>query len=520
MQRRPTESAHAPVETVLVAAASAALVVAGAAYGGARPLVVASFAMSLFLGVAAWTAWLLRREQHARVVAERRADGLVRGLRSALSGGEEAPVELGDEALDRLVAAVLEQQQDSAERAIEGELLVQQWTGCVQRLAQGDLARDVSFEADDELGQALALLQGRQREFADVAGRIADGDLTVSVEPWSERDVLGYALANMVQGLRSTVGELRHASDELQASASSMTVISSEVSRGMEEVAVQTGQLATGAESQVQVLNGTRADADLAAETARDALARTDEGVQSVELADGTMQSLASASDEVKVAIDSLSERSGRIVDFVGMITTIADQTNLLALHAAIEAARAGEHGRGFAVVADEVRKLAEESQRSAQQIAVLVQEIQVETTRTVEVVERTVEQAADGTRVVGEARAAFEQIRLAIDESSRRVAGIQRQLVEVSVVATNASTSTEAVSAATEETSASMEELDASAATTASLSGVLAEVAGRFRLSSDGVADAQGADGSAPAPSGVVVERSAGGADWRSDAA
>lgn len=98
---------------------------------------------------------------------------MVRGLRAALTGDEEAPVESGDPALDRLVTAVIDHQRDAAERAIETELLVAAWTSCVQRLAEGDLARDVSFEPDDELGQALALLQGRQREFADVAGRSA-----------------------------------------------------------------------------------------------------------------------------------------------------------------------------------------------------------------------------------------------------------------------------------------------------------------------------------------------------------
>ena len=122
--RRPTEAANAPVETVLVAAASAALVVAAAAFGGARPLVVASFAMSSFLVVAGWSSWLLRREYRARLAAEARADSLVAGLRSALGGGEEAPVETGVESLDRLVSAVLEQQCDAAERAIESDIRV------------------------------------------------------------------------------------------------------------------------------------------------------------------------------------------------------------------------------------------------------------------------------------------------------------------------------------------------------------------------------------------------------------
>src|SRR3712207_7409943 len=83
-----------------------------------------------------------------------------------------------------------------------------------------------------------------------------------------------------------------------------------------------------------------------------------------------------------------LAAKSQRIGEFITTITGISEQTNLLALNAAIEAARAGEQGRGFAVVAEEVRKLAEESQRSATQIAGLLSEIEGQTQTAVALVE------------------------------------------------------------------------------------------------------------------------------------
>ncbi|GAB6155910.1 hypothetical protein JCM17380_46620 [Desulfosporosinus burensis] len=82
-----------------------------------------------------------------------------------------------------------------------------------------------------------------------------------------------------------------------------------------------------------------------------------------------------------------------------------------MVLNAAIEAARAGEQGRGFAVVAEEVRKLAEQSSTSSTQIATLIGNIQRETERAVEVMEKGKGEVVAGVEAVNLAGNSFRTI-------------------------------------------------------------------------------------------------------------
>ncbi len=96
----------------------------------------------------------------------------------------------------------------------------------------------------------------------------------------------------------------------------------------------------------------------------------------------------------------------------------------MLALNASMQAAVAGEAGRGFAVVAEEVQRLAESSRNATQQIATLVNNIQLETNETISTVNRTITQVVHGSE---QAQKAGEQMRNTQRITAQLVAQVQR---------------------------------------------------------------------------------------------
>jgi methyl-accepting chemotaxis protein len=234
---------------------------------------------------------------------------------------------------------------------------VQLGVAMAEEVAAGIFDRRLKLERNDEIGvlanslDAMAISLGVT---ADVAARIADGDLTVDVTPASDKDQLGNAMQAMIQKLADVINNARQSANNVAAGSQAMSASSEELSQGANEQAAAAEEASSSIE---QMTANIRQNADNAMETEKIAVKAAGDARQGGDAVSNTVVAMKQIADKIMI------------------VEEIARQTNLLALNAAIEAARAGEHGKGFAVVAAEVRKLAERSQLAAGEIGTLSSE-------------------------------------------------------------------------------------------------------------------------------------------------
>jgi Methyl-accepting chemotaxis protein len=311
-------------------------------------------------------------------------------------------------------------------------------------------------------------------------------------------------LHSLVTKIQAQAEQVAAASEELTASATQSADAANqvagsiaEIARGTEKQAASATQMTLVAEQMVTSTEQISATMHGVADIAKDASQEAEHGRQAVEQVIDQMNQISNGSEAVQTAIVELSKGSQEISEIVTLISTIARQTNLLALNAAIEAARAGEHGKGFAVVAEEVRKLAEESNKAAQQIGLLIQKNQMNMDQAVEATQAGTAGVKEGITVVSSAGETFTKIvgsimRLSeqvmeVSDSVNLIADNSKSLLssihQVNDVGKENAAETQTVSAATEEQSASMQEISSSSQSMAkSASDLRAEIA-TFRV-------------------------------------
>ncbi|GAK49592.1 methyl-accepting chemotaxis sensory transducer [Candidatus Moduliflexus flocculans] len=355
-------------------------------------------------------------------------------------------------------------------------------------ISRGDLNQVVIPKSEaDVLGNAVYQMTRYLQQIAQVAKKVASGNLSEGAQLQSEHDFLGRAFAEMISKLRYLVSKIRAGADQLvlqgmdshsraQEEAASVEKISlsvEETSSSMNEMAAtiqdvnermkQLSSFIGESSSSIEELNSSirqivthgeqlasasqdtsssiqqiSASMQQIADTAQHAKALSDgarqdaiDGREAVEMMINSMTAIEQMVTITAEAILSVNKRTESISKILAVIKDMSDQTSLLSINASIIAKKSGERGREFNVIADRVRKLADQSNSSAKEIAVIIRDVQKESSHAVEVASIGREKVLDGVKLAESAGKALDKIISGANESSSVVSKIAETTVE-----------------------------------------------------------------------------------------
>jgi len=341
----------------------------------------------------------------------------------------------GEAVLDEITAPATAQRNRYAALAL---LMVLLFAGLVYALIRAMVRRP--------LARALTLAQ-----------TVAAGDLRSHVEADSDDEAgrLVLAMGQMNDKLNGIVQRVRSGTE-------TVAVAARQIAAGNSDLAARTEQQAAALEETASSM------VELTATVKRNA----DNAGQASGLADSALDVAVSGGAlvaQVVGTMGSISTSSGKIVEIISVIDSIAFQTNILALNAAVEAARAGESGRGFAVVAAEVRNLAQRSASAAKEIKHLIDD--------------SVEQVVAGSALVKQAGDTMEHIISSVKRVSGIVGDITHASREQEAGIVMVSEAISAMDALTQQNAALVEEAAAAALSLQDQADGLEQVVSVFQL-------------------------------------
>lgn len=318
----------------------------------------------------------------------------------------------------------------------------------IRRINKGNLKARVRLMEQDELGDLgrafNALLDERINTLEEQAqeneqlnnsiisliralGAIAQKNLTIKVPVSADiTGTISDAVNLFTSETAKTLAEVKDISIHVNRLSDTLQEQSLVVVKVAEDERKHVMATSKALDMSARAMNEIASKADLADKIATKTISDTQSAREAVvKTVDGIL-TIRETISETEKRIKRLGDRSQEISGIVSLINTIAERTHILALNASMHAASAGEAGKGFAVVADEVQRLAENAREATGEIASMVNNIRVETSDTVNIMNKLIAEVAQGTRLADQAGK-----KMAITEDATR------QLVEtVQVIA------------------------------------------------------------------------------------
>ncbi|MBF0558034.1 MAG: chemotaxis protein [Nitrospirae bacterium] len=327
----------------------------------------------------------------------------------------------------------------------------------------------------------LRQLGGEPSYVADIAHRVADGDLTIRIESKRNNETsLLASVDRMVMNLKRVVAQTIESSSQVSVAADQIADTNQSFSQKITEQAASVEETSATMEEMSATIKSTAENSREASNLSRNTKSLADGG-------SSVMQ------DTIK-AMDDINKSANKIANISNVIGEIAFQTNLLALNAAVEAARAGEHGKGFAVVASEIRSLAGRTTQSAKEITTLIEDSSEKTSR--------------GVLLAQELGKKLEEIGLGIKKVTDLMDEVAAAAQEQSTGINQVNTAMGQVDQATQQNASLVEETSAAAEELAAQAKGLLEIVSFFKVdNSDHTAIGKGPNSKAATQKSIALQ-------------